>query len=76
MKPVQKRGKDIGKLRKLLAVLQEQHALPVSYKDHPLRGNWKGFRDAHVEPDWLLIYRISGDELQLARTGTHDLFQE
>lgn len=48
-----------------------------SYKDHLLRGNWNGYRDAHIEPDWLLIYRVSGDELQFARTGTHaDLFQE
>lgn len=51
--------------------------MPSSYKDHLLRGNWNGYRDAHIEPDWLLIYRVSGDELQLARTGTHaDLFQE
>lgn len=77
MKRVQKRGKDMNKLRKLLTLLLEQRAVPPSYKDHPLRGNWNGYRDAHIEPDWLLIYRVSGDELQLARTGTHaDLFQE
>jgi mRNA interferase YafQ len=40
-----------------------------------LRGNWQGFRDLHIEPDWLLLYRIVDEELQLARTGTHaDLF--
>ncbi|WP_348640742.1 type II toxin-antitoxin system YafQ family toxin [Mesorhizobium sp. B2-3-13] len=49
----------------------------MAYKDHPLKGDWKGFRDAHIEPDWLLIYRVVGDELQLARTGSHsDLFNE
>lgn len=67
----------MNKLRKLLTLLLEQRAVPSSYKDHLLRGNWNGYRDAHIEPDWLLIYRVSGDELQLARTGTHaDLFQE
>jgi hypothetical protein len=39
--------------------------------------DWNGFRDLHIEPDWLLLYRIEGDELQLAGTGTHsDLFDE
>lgn len=67
----------MNKLRKLLTLLLEQRVVPSSYKDHLLRGNWNGYRDAHIEPDWLLIYRVSGDELQLARTGTHaDLFQE
>jgi len=51
--------------------------LPESYKDHTLKGNWMGFRDAHLEPDWLLIYRIQGNEVQLARTGSHsDIFDE
>jgi len=50
---------------------------PEAYQNHPLRGNWKGCRDAHIEPGWLLLYRMDGEELQLARTGTHaDLFQE
>jgi mRNA interferase YafQ len=40
-----------------------------------LKGDWSGYRDAHIEPDWLLIYRIAGDELHLVRTGSHaDLF--
>ena len=51
--------------------------LPASYKDHPLKGDWKGYRDAHLEPDWPLIYRVVGDELYLVRTGSHaDLFDE
>jgi mRNA interferase YafQ len=51
--------------------------LPARYKDHPLKGNWKGYRDAPIEPDWLLIYRVAGDEIHLARTGSHaDLFNE
>ncbi|WP_283164717.1 type II toxin-antitoxin system YafQ family toxin [Marinobacter sp. M3C] len=61
----------------MLSLLMRQTPLPEAYQDHPLRGNWKGYRDAHIEPDWLLLYRVDGEELQLARTGTHaDLFQE
>lgn len=77
VKKARKRGKDLGKLKALLSLLIHRAELPVAYQDHPLRGNWKGYRDAHIEPDWLLLYRVVGDELQLARTGTHaDLFQE
>ena len=61
----------------VLSLLLEQQPLPAAYKDHPLKGRWKGFRDLHIEPDWLLLYRVEGDELQLARTGAHsDLFDE
>lgn len=77
VKRARKRGKDLDKLKELLSLLMRQMPLPVAYQDHPLRGNWKGYRDAHIEPDWLLLYRVDGEELQLARTGTHaDLFQE
>jgi mRNA interferase YafQ len=69
--------KDLGKLREAIGLLLTGAELPASYKDHPLKGDWKGYRDAHIEPDWLLIYRVAGNELQLARTGTHaDLFNE
>lgn len=59
------------KLRSLLASLVKQGQLPARYRDHPLRGIWKGYREAHLEFDWLVIYRIQGDELHLVRTGTH-----
>lgn len=73
----EKRGKDMAKLRVLLRLLIEGRSLPASYQDHPLKGNWKGYRDTHIEPDWVLIYRVAGNELRLARTGTHaDLFDE
>ena len=50
--------------------------MAAHYSDHPLRGPWSGYREAHIEPDWLLIYRVAGEELQLARTGSHsDLFK-
>lgn len=77
VRKAEKRGKDLAKLRTILALLVAGSPLPDRYKDHPLKGDWSGFRDAHIEPDWLLIYRIQGEELQLARTGTHaDLFDE
>lgn len=76
VKRAEKRGKDLSKLRDLILLLASEEALPEKFKDHPLRGEWKGYRDAHIEPDWLLIYRIAGEELQLVRTGSHsDLFE-
>jgi mRNA interferase YafQ len=75
VKLAEKRHKDIRKLREVLTLLIEQKPLPASYKDHSLTGSWKSFRDLHIEPDWLFIYKIDGDELSLVRTGTHsDLF--
>lgn len=77
VRKAEKRGKDLSKLRTLLGLLLEEKPLPERYRDHSLKGDWAGFRDAHIEPDWLLIYRVADDELQLARTGTHaDLFEE
>ena len=76
MKRLEKRGKDMSKLAQLVRLLASGTELPPKYRDHPLRGDWNGFRDAHVEPDWLLIYRVADEELQLARTGSHaDLFE-
>jgi mRNA interferase YafQ len=73
----EKRRLSMEKLKDVLLLLIEQKPLPLGYRDHALRGDWTGFRDLHIEPDWLLLYRIDGDELQLARTGTHaDLFDE
>lgn len=77
VKRVQRRGKDLGKLRPPLTALIRQTPLPARFRDHPLRGNWQGHREIHIEPDWLLIYRVKGDELRLVRTGSHaDLFKE
>ncbi len=71
IKLLQKRGKDLQKLKDLLALLLSENPLPARNRDHPLTGNWSGWRDCHLEPDWLLIYRKSSDELTLGRTGTH-----
>jgi mRNA interferase YafQ len=77
VKRAKRRGKDLSKLRELILLLLAKAPLPEGYKDHPLKGNWKGYRDAHIEPDWLLIYRVAGDELHLVRIGSHaDLFDE
>jgi mRNA interferase YafQ len=52
-------------------------ALPASNRPHRLKGEWKGYSECHVGPDWLLIYKVTDDEVRLARTGTHaDLFEE
>jgi mRNA interferase YafQ len=75
VKLAERRGKDIAKLKELVRLLAEGNPLPPRYKDHPLSGEWKYFRDCHIEPDWLLLYKINGNELYLVRTGTHaDLF--
>lgn len=50
--------------------------LPAQLKDHPLTGKWKPRRDLHIEPDWLLIYKIDNDTVHFDRTGSHsDLFK-
>jgi mRNA interferase YafQ len=67
----------MDKLKTVLSILIDRQPIPPAYGDHSLKGDWKGFRDLHIEPDWLLLYRIVDDELQLARTGSHaDLFDE
>lgn len=75
IKRMKKRGKDMSKLRRLSLALIQQIPLPESQRDHLLQGIWKGYREFHIEPDWLVIYRVEGSELHLARTGSHsDLF--
>jgi mRNA interferase YafQ len=72
VKRLQKRGKDLEKLKKLIELLLEAQSLPAQYKDHPLKLNWAGYRDAHVEPDWVLIYSATSERVHLERTGTHE----
>ena len=75
VKLAEKRGQDLARLRELIEVLASGGALPARYKDHSLAGNWKHHRDCHIEPDWLLIYKVDGNDLHLVRTGTHsDIF--
>ena len=71
----QKRSKDLSKLKEVIDLLLEKKPLPPKNRDHQLSGEWSGHRDCHIEPDWILIYKILEDELRLERTGTHsDLF--
>ena len=76
-KLAQKRGADVEELFKVIEMLQNQEPLPPEKKDHILHGNYKGYRECHVRPDLLLIYKIKDKELELVlfRTGTHsDLY--
>jgi mRNA interferase YafQ len=70
-----KRHYDMGLLQQAIDTLRIPDALPPKNKDHNLSGNYSGYRECHIEPDWLLIYRYADNELLLHRTGTHaDLF--
>ena len=72
-----KRNCDIEKLRNIITILANGEALPESCLDHPLKGTYSGYRECHVEPDWLLVYKITESVLVLTlyRTGKHsDLF--
>ena len=76
-KKVKKQGNDLDKLKTIIEKLSNKEELDPTYRDHPLSGNWKKHRDCHSEPDWLLIYRISAEELILERTGSHsELFRK
>ena len=68
-----KRGKDIAKLDDIIRKLATGEPLDIRHRDHALVGNWASFRECHIEPDWLLIYRIESDVLvlTLVRTETH-----
>jgi len=73
-----KRGQDLEKLKAVVELLIEGEPLPAVFKDHPLRGNFAGSRDCHIEPDWVLIYTLTQKDthIRFERTGTHsDLFR-
>jgi len=76
VKLAQKRGKDIDKLKEVLQLLVNGLPLPARLRDHFLIGQYKGTRECHIEPDWLLIYEDPEEEVVLIRTGSHnDLFE-
>ena len=68
-----KQGKDMSLLEEVVDLLSEEKELPRKYKDHPLSGKWEGFRECHVQGDWILIYQIKNNELTLtlSRSGSH-----
>ena len=70
-----RRNKDEAKLFAIVEQLMTGRPLPAKYHDHPLTGKWAKRRDCHIEPDWLLIYCVKGEDLILERTGSHsDLY--
>ena len=72
-----KRGFNLKLLDEVVTMLANGEILDSKYRDHPLIGDYEDFRECHIKPDWLLIYRIDDEELELYlfRTGTHsDLF--
>ncbi len=71
-KKVEKSNLDIKKLEKAFEILIETGTLPVDkYKTHKMTGNYKGHFDAHIEPDWVIIWFTVDDEINLVRTGSH-----
>jgi mRNA interferase YafQ len=75
IKLAEKRGKKMSKLKDIMAKLAMEEFLEEKHRDHKLSGNYANHRECHIEPDWLLIYRLVGSEIHFVRTGTHaDLF--
>ena len=79
LKLAKKQNKDLGKLFEVIDILANGETLDAKYKDHSLTGNYRETRECHIEPDWLLIYKIRGDVLVLMhyRLGSHsELFKK
>ncbi|MBQ5441083.1 MAG: type II toxin-antitoxin system YafQ family toxin [Firmicutes bacterium] len=76
-KRMKKRGADLTLLNNVISKLRQREKLDGKYKDHALEGTLSGFRECHIQPNWLLVYLIENDilTLTLINTGTHaDLF--
>ena len=75
-KKIKSQGKDISQLEIVIEKLLNNEQLDIKYRDHKLVGKWKNYRDCHIEPDWILIYKLTDITLFLERTGSHsDLFR-
>jgi mRNA interferase YafQ len=76
LKRMEKRGKALQKIKEVMGLLIAEESLGERYRDHILLGNYKGRRECHLEPNWLLIYKLEGEGIIFERTGTHsDLFE-
>jgi mRNA interferase YafQ len=76
LKRGKKQKRNLDALKRAMNLFVQGDKLPAKFRDHALGGQWKDFRDCHIEPDWVLIYRIKGDELHLVRIGSHaELFE-
>ena len=71
LKKIKKRGKTLDKIKTIIKTLINQQPLNEVYRDHKLIGNYKNRRECHIEPDWLLVYKITKDEIFFERTGSH-----
>ncbi|HKK18989.1 MAG TPA: type II toxin-antitoxin system YafQ family toxin [Opitutales bacterium] len=71
LKKAKRQGKDLNLLQTVVITLANQEPLEERFRDHELTGNWRGYRECHVNPDWRLIYKVDGQELKLARVGSH-----
>lgn len=75
-KKAKKQHKSLDLIMEISGLLMQKQPIPIKYKDHALTGNYIGHTEVHLEPDWLLIYKISVDELRLVRVGSHsELFK-
>jgi mRNA interferase YafQ len=76
LKRIVKRNYDLAKLESVIRLLRDGKNLPEARPDHALKGQWRYYRECHIAPDWLLIFRTTEQQVVLARTGTHgDLFE-
>jgi len=76
VKRMQRQGRELENLKRILETLVKGEPLAAKYQDHVLVGQYKGTRECHIEPDWLLIYELTETEIVLIRTGSHsDLFR-
>jgi mRNA interferase YafQ len=76
VKRLKRQGADLATLQTVIRALVAQAPLADAYRDHAQIGNWKGFRECCIQPNWRLIYRVEDNELQRARIGSHtDLFK-
>jgi mRNA interferase YafQ len=76
VKKVTKRGKDFNKFKEIIHKLANDIKLEEKHRDHKLIGDYENMRECHIEPEWLLIYQLTENDLTLIRTGTHaDLFK-
>ena len=68
-----RRGYDMKRLDAVVTLLLQQTPLEARYRDHPLKGKWRGYRGMHIADDWVLVYKVDGNRLKLmlTRTGTH-----
>lgn len=71
LKKIKKQGKNTDKIKSVMSDLIDEKQLEKKYRNHKLTGNFKDRRECHIEPDWLLIYKIEKDEITFERTGSH-----